>query len=92
MSCIRGRHVGGVISWGRHDLFPCNCLSYKSSCLIVVIILRQAADTPCNPHYVGILHNCNFPSFYSPRNERKLNKLKSFCRELNSDFLGGSCM
>ena len=22
MSCIRGRHVGGVISWGRHDLFP----------------------------------------------------------------------
>ena len=22
MSCISGPHVGGVISWGRHDLFP----------------------------------------------------------------------
>ena len=29
-----------------------------------------------------ILHNCNPPSFYSPQNERKLNKLKSFCRVL----------
>ena len=30
MSCIRGRHDGGVTSWGRHDVFPDLRLSIRS--------------------------------------------------------------
>ena len=47
MSCIRGRHVGGVISWGRHDLLPlkrnprCNCSMPSLSRLNLMIMAKE---------------------------------------------------